>query len=391
MPDEPEHRLEKSLRAWAAQCKKDASAEDAAPPDFALHPVNRRHLHEEVRQQYGQAKPETPATSGFSKLILWWPRWGVSLGIFAVLGLVVWQMNWPRSAPMEFARSTGEARDPESPPSRAPAPSSAPKDASSGEISAEPQAPDVMEAAPVLRQRRSYRSAPDQTGNLDASAPTPPPAPVQSQALAKAEPGLELKRDPADPTVGETLALERTENDDTNLRLPRDGIATSSAPSEVLSQFEIQRDAQAVRIVDHDGSVYIGNVAVSNAWPVAGQFADGTAPAPAPEPIHEPAATSVRKQEAPPDPAPLAPGADSMRFSVTGTNRTTGQRIEFTGQLRTNQAVVSFGRTSSAAAEELSKGENAGAAEIPAFTLEGMLRIGTGEPTPVRAYTRTIP
>jgi hypothetical protein len=157
-------------------------------------------------------------------------------------------------------------------------------------------------------------------------------------------------------------------------------IVTDHAPAAlplVLMDFEWQQDADKVRIVDHDGSVYQGTF---GAVPEAAVGAIGQV---------ETAAGKDERKLSPSSPASLA----SYSFTVAGTNIALGQKIVFNGNITApavlRQMVVPALRSRSNSEARL----ESPAAQTHAVTnaqITGYLRIGDESPVRVQAQGETI-
>src|SRR3954465_12904742 len=79
---EPEHPMEKALRACAQKRRDEAGA------PFELHPANRRLLQGEVKQRFVKSRPNTDSFSAM--LARWWPRLAWSVASIAILVVTVW-------------------------------------------------------------------------------------------------------------------------------------------------------------------------------------------------------------------------------------------------------------------------------------------------------------
>ena len=105
----------------------------------------------------------------------------------------------------------------------------------------------------------------------------------------------------------------------------RPTVAKTSAEGTILAAFQMDRSGNGVRLIDTDGSVYTGTV-----QPVRPGFTPSTDAA-APGPIQGRAAATA--DLAPATPAPLPAGTSTASILVTGTNRTSRQKVVFQGTL----------------------------------------------------------
>lgn len=84
MPSEPDNKMDELLRAYARKRLEDAGG----PPE--LHPATRRLLQAEAARL--RPRPDASQPKRWTWLLAHWPRVAISVGLFAVLGLVVWNI-----------------------------------------------------------------------------------------------------------------------------------------------------------------------------------------------------------------------------------------------------------------------------------------------------------
>lgn len=175
------------------------------------------------------------------------------------------------------------------------------------------------------------------------------PAPTAQEALARAVPlndasgPAELKTSSAYKAVAQGEFGIRLQQDFSQLPLKEQSPyrRTLNAPGEsrVLMNFQIDRQGERVRVVDGDGSVYLGNVLNAPGLPVSSQTDTPAAPtfrAPVPNaPKEAPQALRELGLTGRDRPDRLAVEMDraggSFNFQVIGTNRSLRQRVVFEG------------------------------------------------------------
>jgi hypothetical protein len=99
----------------------------------------------------------------------------------------------------------------------------------------------------------------------------------------------------------------------------------------VLISFQVRQAGDRVQFIDHDGSVYEGQILPEFA--LASRARTVSRPAAA---APEPRSGLSQKAASPPTVAQSVPqggAASAYRFTVTGTNATSGQKVVFTGSL----------------------------------------------------------
>ena len=177
----------------------------------------------------------------------------------------------------------------------------------------------LTEAKPAgaLAVNRAVRQVP---------SPNPTPQPALTRAVPEV-PAPSAVADAIDPSNGKFLSYRRQENSASvaktnqlaalNLRFVQadkeqkaTALKASPAAAVLLDDFQLQREGKVVRVIDGDGSIYIG------------QMVDSTAPLEA-----------SRNRVATPSVPAGATAAISPQFRVEGVHRTTGQTVVFEGSL----------------------------------------------------------
>ncbi|MCW5554139.1 MAG: hypothetical protein KIS67_18530 [Verrucomicrobiae bacterium] len=383
---ENERPIEKLLRRYAKR-----RGEEAAAP-LELHPANRRLLQGEVTRQYPPKNATTGATPGVLGWQGLWPRLVWALPILMVLTVGVWlvfEQGKPPPGPAGLAKADFQS----------PAPLSEDLAARSEAAAAAPLAtrttvtPDSIKPLPA--------AAPDAL-MVESSRPSPVVAPMRStvppptsQAAPRAD--RSVASEPSPPAAGPSLGLRMAQSEHApesvahpttvspTLSPTRDAPPMALAPTpsvpltnrygvspsppavlsqrfvqtptdtaarrvaeakavqqEVLVSFVVEQQGNQLRVVDSDGSTYIGSIEP----PTSGGFA---APA---EARTESPAPGLRRQYAVTQTADDAqrglPLSQAFNFRVTGTNRTLQQPVVFAGNILMPTNVISLQQTSPA-------------------------------------------
>lgn len=175
MADHAPNPVEQLLQRYAQQRREQAGG------PFELHPADRRQLQDEVARVYGPGKrPE--ARRGFAGWLGVLPRFGMALGVFAILGLILAALWYDSKSPgshQRFANNTAAPK--QSPPPAEPAKGEpAATVTPDAGVEAAKAAPRTL-AEPVLArgmgERPATATAPLRAAR-SADGPPPPPPPV---------------------------------------------------------------------------------------------------------------------------------------------------------------------------------------------------------------------
>jgi hypothetical protein len=317
LPSEPNSKMDELLRAYAKKRREQAE------PPLSMHPATRKLLQEEVKRTLRAAPPQ-PRQNWRS---LRWPLLALGGGFAALmvmLAVVNMQMRSLMPANSPANRSLSEAK----PMLKAPAPSIAP----------EPQT------------------------SIPLAAAAPPTFKADQIAPATVLPAAPSDR--LDVAAGEFVQIHDRVQEK----------KAQSPVSSVLAQFQIQRSGQNVRIVDDDGSVYVGQV-LSGVPGLAGsgRQAGGA----------RYARTQTRE---------ATNEAANWSFKVTGTNNHLQQNIVFTGNVQAMPASAPAGNAA-ALNRSAPRVQNAPAtAPIPTVQnarIKGKLQVGNGKEFEMEAKSTT--
>jgi len=144
--------------------------------------------------------------------------------------------------------------------------------------------------------------------------------------------------------------------------------AVAELAPAILHNFDFEQTDSAIRIIDQDGSIYIGS----------------TQSSPLPAAVNRRFAERAASNGSPTGDATSSyffnQTSSSALFSVSGTNLTSGQLVTFQGQL------LAAPIQSSTVVTQSKKAAPAGSASIPTnIQLSGILKIGTNHPVEIRA------
>ena len=143
--------------------------------------------------------------------------------------------------------------------------------------------------------------------------------------------------------------------------------AVAELAPAILHNFDFEQTDSVIRIIDQDGSIYIGSTQSSPPAAVNRRFAERAASNASPT---GDATSSYFFNQT----------SSSALFSVSGTNLTSGQLVTFQGQL------LAAPIQSSTVVTQSKKAAPAGSASIPTnIQLSGILKIGTNHPVEIRA------
>lgn len=382
---ENERPIEKLLR----RCAKRRGEEAGAP--LELHPVNRRLLQDEVTRQY---PAKIAATGGKPGVLGWknlWPRLVWALPVLMVLTLGVWtlvQQQKPQPGTAELAKAEFQ---PPTPSRENPATRSEPADAAPPVLRAA-ATPTLAEPPLMLEQDHlmvehsrplttvaptrdagppppAFQTAP-LTNRSIAAEPPPVAAPSRSLGVARTDPAPEnyarssaAQAMPPPASLPTALAPARTAPAVDRYGISASAPATLSqrfvqTPAEtaarraaeaqavqpqVLVSFRVEQNGSQLRVVDNDGSTYVGSIElppIDRSVATAETRKEAVTPATG----RQFAVTQTADEE-----QRGLPLTQTFNFRVTGTNRTLQQTVVFAGNILMPTNVISLQQTSPAA------------------------------------------
>lgn len=382
---ENERPIEKLLRRYA----KRRGEEAGAPPQ--LHPVNRRLLQDEVARQYPTTSAATggrPGALGWRKL---WPRLIWALPVLMVLTLGVWtlvQQQKPQPGAAELAKANSRSPVPsrENPAARSEAADDAPQVLRAAATPTLAEPPLMLEQDHLMVEHSrplttvaptrgagppppAFQTAP-LTNRSIAAEPPPVAAPSRSLGVARTDPAPEnyarssaAQAMPPPASLPTALAPARTVPAGDRygiaasapatlsqrfVQTPADTAASRAAEAQavqtqVLASFRVEQNGSQLRVVDSDGSTYIGFIELP---PIDRSAVTA-------EKRNEAAAQATGRQFAVTQAAEEAqrglPLNQTFNFRVTGTNRTLQQPVVFAGNILMPTNVISIQHTSPAA------------------------------------------
>ena len=303
---EPERKIEKWLRAYAKKRRGQAGP-------VKLHPATRRLLQSEIARTTPKPDDEDDSVSLWEVLR---QQWAFLLAFALCVFLGATMLYIPLAASKKKT-----------------------------ELSVAMNSTNNIAAAPMMNPA---------TG-LALPSPAPPAPPSPTVASASDEPAVAMAPPPPGPTEapaseGTLMARSQAKSEQTSeTRLAYKGLrnvfqnaAGPSQASPILANFEVQQNGNAIRVVDGDGSVYEGSLELATQQAINKTLS----------PQDQTQAVQNRFMQ---NSASVAAGLPSQSialarngfelaqnyfFRVHGTNRTTKQTIEFTGNLLANAAMA---------------------------------------------------
>jgi len=329
-----ERDIEKQLRGYAEQRRREAGA------PFELHLATRRLLQDEVRRTH---KKPAEAAERASLFASWWFRIAAGACVVVLAAAVFLPaLSRSKSRSLRLAQNlglrekaiTGSAQNrPSSPPSE--------------------NAPALVASAPPSRDdtdKDRFAAAREIVMNQAAATPSTVVA-TNGITSGMAAGGSTLAFVPHSAqqnfyfrNVGApadiSVAVGRTAGDQlakSDLKQSLNDRTKAAAGKIPLASFQIEQTGNQIRITDGDGSVYNGNLTVTNAeTPNAGTSiarSDGVAlaPAPAAEAERQFAQSAIQNGTPSLNNAALAQN-QNFRFNAAGTNLSLNQRVTISGE-----------------------------------------------------------
>lgn len=325
MSDQPERPIERLLR----KCGRRRLPSET----FELHPANRRLLQDEVARTY---RHRAESRFGWLRPHLL-PRLALGFGAFAVVGSVAWLLLKPNhpAAPSLIARNDKAlvaptlANAPMAAPSLEPTPTlqsnltvadtfttAAQEPANSALAVQHPISVDASSVVSMnLAEQELSREVAAKSELADARlAGAPQPTAPAGAALryGLASPTTPSLKQAYQPTTVQSFVREQA----AQLK-----ISQQPAKPPILVSFRLERTGSDVRIIDQDGSIYLGTLTHPQRQvalkagrvdkPVSSDLAGAVTPTRTPSPTNSP---------------------EEYTFRVTGTNRTLGELISFGGR-----------------------------------------------------------
>jgi len=417
MPDEPNKKIDETLRAYAQERRKAA--------DISLHPATRNLLQGEVRRVFGAAEPQP----WWKRLRAFWPQLTFAGSMCLILGIAILSLRQPPKNESSASTTTAEAevelikqanksgvqekavesklkeriddRDAlgaAEPLKVSPNPGPAPEknvetlrgmerapNPSAGTAIAPPQLPSVAPQE-SFRGRGEELQTPERVLTDSASASAPAVAPElrlqkKLEAPAKAEETKDsVATDLKQPSANNKRSLRSTAGRSTSVGLRLENVslaadmtnlgaarrlnfvqvsnvnsrgAAATGTNAVLTSFQVEQLGNNVKFLDRDGSIYVGELEATNSA----------------------AALAVA------DDATKLDTSAAYYFRVQGTNRTLGKDVVLIGEYfeQTNQAPSSldtFAITPTSAARPKVQ---------PRHLIIGNATVGATNQVPVRA------
>lgn len=386
MADEPERPIEKLLR----ECGKRRP-----PPDvLKLHPANRRLLQDEMARTYRRNEARV---SWFGPRLLLKLAWGFCTTL-AVAGLAVWlsvrsdrptqpdQMlarNEKLLAPAAPANGLVPQKKTEGTPALQPSLSLADNLRTAAQEPVTSTALNVPSASPLPADGRTMVSMnlAEQELARDAAAKSEFASAAPSVASVPTAPAGGVYRYDLASTAAPLLKQASSSASVQNFvrEMPKAGDGQQAQP--ILASFKFEQTGSEIRIIDRDGSVYVGSLGASQH-----QLSSRTARKD--QPFATDSAKPITATKTPSQ-ATAVTSREEYTFHVAGTNRTLRGLLSFDGTWST--------LTNSAALTSASTGVNRGIAldrQIRAAPgmgdrISGTAIINGGTAIPINAVSQT--
>ena len=293
------------------------AAFDAAGPDAATMPgPTRARLHAELAKRFDDA--DVPATT--LSLGGWVRRWwlafvGAAAGVAVAVALfVVADQRQRATAPSPGRAMTSARSDP----------------APLGQAPALPPPPAAPEAAATATNDQAIAAAPTapaaKTEDAPAGSALGVPGPTRVQTFTQTPLALAnvVRQNPV-PARRAAAATPAPAPADTRRQEaatpPPSASSSASPPTPLRGDFRFEQRGESVRVVDADGSVYVGQVEPTAA----------AKPFPGSSPANQPGSPLANAPSSAAEAAPKQ-SEENFRFRATGDNRTLRKPVVFEGE-----------------------------------------------------------
>lgn len=390
MSTEPERPIEKLLRASAQQRREQTGH------SWQMTPANRRRLHQEVSREFGR-----PTRSAFAR---GWLRPALALGAAVLLGLatiwITWRVFNPTAGVWMAKNEPAQVRELNGPAEVQPAPQGTglAKNAGAWADLADNSAAKKKDAAAPppegaepLRESATMApaTAPLLAGTLrqpviEQRAQNVPAAPAANSAAS-------LSPDGANNVINEVVQFGYFAASQT-AHGAKSAASGSQPAGQVLVSFRVEQSGRQLRIIDNDGSVYSGPF----------QNAGRTSYAPAPQGAAAPA-SALGSQLAAARQSAETLGRNTQNavtgaryhFQLVGTNRSSNQRVVFSGTLIAGTDLTgNFAANARAKSAKANSTEtlspSAGQAPVQNWRLSGTAVIGGTEEVGIEAVPSPV-
>jgi len=335
-----ERDIEKQLRGYAEKQRREAGA------PLQMHPATRRLLQDEVRRTCKKPAAVNERTSLFAS----W-RFRIAAGAcVVVLAAAVFlpALSKSKSKSMRLAKNLelreraitgpGQYRLGSAPPKSAPAPVASPLPPSRGDMGK-----DWLVTTREINLNEAATKSPTVVVTNGIASGMAAAVPTPTFASQSAQQNFFFRNagapDDISMATGRLIGDQLAKSDLKHLLNDQAGVAVGKSP---LAVFQMEQTSNQIRITDSDGSVYNGDLTVTNAGtPVAPSGGIAFAPAPAAE------AERQSPQPAFPNRVPSINDAvlqqnQNFRFKAAGTNLSLNQRVTISGEFiaATNPATL---------------------------------------------------
>ena len=358
MPADPQPPLPPAVEAMLRDAARQRREEfDAAGPNAATMPgPMRTRLHTELAKQF-----DAPAAVPSRGLTRWWPAWVGAIGAAAAVALFVVESQQPPRSPVMVSAPAGQAaarREEPAPPApiaAAPVPPESPRSAVADTPAGRPATSDPLLAKDKAETTEdTFRTAaePVRTQTF-TQVPLPVDGAVSSRSLA-------ARRGPASAPAAAPGAKAKTA-----AAKPAPAAPATPTPPPLLGNFRFEQRGGNVRVVDADGSVYVGQVE-----PEAKSVNGGA---------HQAETARANTQSKGADTTQQT--VENFRFRASGDNRTLRKPVVFEGQYSGNAATpadasaTTNNNQSAAAAQQALKQAAPQLSPTPEAQIRGRVRV----------------
>lgn len=332
--------MDESLKAYAGKRRQEAGA------PFELHQTTRQILQGEVARTYKQAA----RGSWLQRVIVFWPRMAFAAACVAITVMLL-LVTLPRQKVMEMAQTAPPAEDTFGRDKRLFDKEESEKLAAFADGPAKP-APSIAPVTPPSSSsldRLAKNEADESKAKSELMAEARKDSDVRLLREESVAKEVAARRAYANTTAQSSRARYSQQKQDAQL-----GVRMQTAP-QILNNFELEQTGNKVRVIDEDGSIYVGNV-ISLEDAKKGYYYKLQQNAPA---------------------APRSAGEQQTPFFAFGTNMTLKQEVSIEGNiLQTTNVVAISGQVPAQAGAQAQNQRGAAAAQN---TILGRARVGTNQ------------
>jgi hypothetical protein len=327
MAEHTEREAEKLLRAAA-----EARRREAGSPK--MHPATREILRTEVRRRYGRERRHTKTRAG------WWLRMLPKVAVFVILGAGAWILflreEDPGAPTLAFREEKSQRPLQEAAAEPAPeADTRLDNGLSRSGNERLPTAPSTSVAVKSSPTAFSDAGLAKSEGAPEASAVGADYLKSDRQSMYVGTATVKRQQDVSDreEEAQTYAALLQPQDDVRNEGRSRSGPANAIRLEAPLSQrFTVLNDGMSLRLIDADGSTYVGSLVPAEGSVAEMDAAEGT--------LDAGDGTRTSPRSAVGDELALV----TYRVVASGTNRTLGRSVRFEGNLMLTEQQIQLGR-----------------------------------------------